>query len=65
MTKWHGGKGSRFRSVDRDKFENNWDNIFGKPKRCVKICKSDGEKCIGCGRTLEEIEKAGKGNDTK
>lgn len=25
-----GGKGSRPRSVDRNKFESNWDKIFGK-----------------------------------
>lgn len=28
---------------------------------CVKICKLDpmGRYCIGCGRTLEQIEEAG------
>ena len=61
MTKWHGGKGSALRKgSDQKKFDSNWDAIFGKPKRCVKICKSDGEKCIGCNRTLKEIEEAGR-----
>lgn len=32
MTQWHGGKGSSPRpfSVDRKKFEDNWDRIFNK-----------------------------------
>ena len=28
----HGGKGSRPRKVDKEKFESNWDAIFGKKK---------------------------------
>lgn len=60
MSKWHGGKGSSPRPIDKNKFDSNWDAIFGTPKRCVKLCKSDGEKCIGCKRTLQEIEKAGR-----
>ena len=30
MTQWHGGKGSAQRKVDKKKFEDNWDKIFGK-----------------------------------
>lgn len=30
MTKWHGGKGSNPRKVDKDKFDENFDRIFGK-----------------------------------
>ena len=32
MSQWHGGKGSRPRpySVDKKKFDDNWDRIFGK-----------------------------------
>lgn len=32
MSQWHGGKGSSPRpfSVDRKKFEDNWDRIFNK-----------------------------------
>jgi hypothetical protein len=29
----HGGKGSRPRKVDKEKYEANWDNIFGKKKK--------------------------------
>ena len=30
--KWHGGKGSKYRPVDKEKFDNNWDRIFGSKK---------------------------------
>ena len=30
MSQWHGGKGSRPRKVDKKKFDENWDRIFGK-----------------------------------
>ena len=32
MTEWHGGKGSRDRTKDRDKFNENFERIFGKKK---------------------------------
>ena len=31
-----GGKGSKQRPTDRQKFEENFDRIFGKPKEKVK-----------------------------
>jgi hypothetical protein len=31
--KWHGGKGSAPRPVDRKKFGDEWERIFGKPKK--------------------------------
>ena len=36
MTKWHGGKGSNRRPEDKKKFDDNWDKIFGKPKKPEK-----------------------------
>lgn len=30
MTSWHGGKGSKTRSTDKQKFDNNYDIIFSK-----------------------------------
>ena len=30
MAQWHGGKGSSQRKVDKQKFSDNWDKIFGK-----------------------------------
>jgi len=30
--KWHGGKGDWFRKVDQSKYNENWENIFGKNK---------------------------------
>ena len=32
MSQWHGGKGSKQRPVDKKKFDDNWDRIFGKKK---------------------------------
>lgn len=32
MSEWHGGKGSKPRPVDKKKFDENWDRIFGKKK---------------------------------
>lgn len=34
------GKGSRPRDVDREKFENNWDRIFGKKQQEIKEIES-------------------------
>jgi len=28
MTKWHGGKGSNPRPVDKEAYSTNWDRIF-------------------------------------
>lgn len=37
MSEWHGGKGSSQRKVDKDKFNANWDAIFGKKEPVVTI----------------------------
>lgn len=58
-----GGKGDTYRPVDKTAFDAGWDRIFGNPKEdlespCVEICQFDYVKgmCIGCMRTLKEIE---------
>jgi hypothetical protein len=28
--KWHGGKGSRYRKVDQQKYNEKWERVFGK-----------------------------------
>jgi len=47
MTKWHGGKGSASRKgADQDKFESNWERIFGK-KTLVELLDDECNKeCI-------------------
>lgn len=30
MSEWHGGKGSKQRPTDQQKYSDNWDKIFGK-----------------------------------
>lgn len=39
MTNWHGGKGSSTRPTDKQKYNDNWDRIFGK-----KSVPQQGEK---------------------
>ena len=42
MSKWHGGKGSRQRPNDTDKFNEQFEKIFGtrkKPKKRTSECK--------------------------
>ena len=39
MTKWHGGKGSIYKPYDKDKFDKNFEAIFGKKKK-----DKDGDK---------------------
>lgn len=54
-----GGKGSRQRPVDKAVFDANFDRIFGKVESpCVDVCQLDFVKkiCVGCHRTLSEIE---------
>ena len=28
--RWHGGKGSQYRKVDQQKYNENWERVFGK-----------------------------------
>jgi len=39
MAKWHGGKGSSYKPYDKDKFDKNFEAIFGKKKK-----DKDGDK---------------------
>lgn len=38
---WHGGKGSRYRAVDQQKYNENWERIFGKKKKPSEEEKSE------------------------
>ena len=45
MTKWHGGKGSATRKgSDSEKFESNWERIFGK-KTLVELLDDECREC--------------------
>lgn len=33
MSKWHGGKGSVQRPIDKDKFDSGWEKAFGSKLR--------------------------------
>tara|TARA_B100001059_G_scaffold122516_2_gene122460 strand:+ start:1377 stop:1526 length:150 start_codon:yes stop_codon:yes gene_type:complete len=43
MSKWHGGKGSAVKPYDKDKFDKNFEAIFGKKKKE----KADANKTKG------------------
>lgn len=36
-----GGKGSKYRPVDKQKFNENWDRIFGKKHETDQTTKTD------------------------
>jgi hypothetical protein len=44
MSNWHGGKGSKQRPFDRQKFSDNWDAIFKKTPDNVQENKPNQEK---------------------
>ena len=39
MTQWHGGKGSKRRNSNEEKYAESWERIFGKPQPKIKSRK--------------------------
>ena len=56
MAQWHGGKGSAQRKVDKQKFSDNWDAIFGKKSDINSV--SDNEGTLD-GDSKEETQEEG------
>lgn len=56
MAQWHGGKGSAQRKVDKQKFSDNWDAIFGKKNDINSV--SDNEGTLD-GDSKEETQEEG------
>ena len=56
MAQWHGGKGSAQRKVDKKKFSDNWDAIFGKKNDINSV--SDNEGTLD-GDSKEETQEEG------
>lgn len=52
---WHGGKGSKYRKVDAQKFADNWDAIFGKNKDINST--SDNEDVLDGDKEEAETER--------
>ena len=50
---WHGGKGDKPRGVDKSKYDEGWDRIFGKPKPKPKVRK----KIPAHGNTQKHLDK--------
>jgi len=56
MTQWHGGKGSAQRKVDKQKFSDNWDAIFGKKNDINSTLDNEG---VLDGDSKEETQEEG------
>jgi len=50
MTKHDAGKGSRYRSVDQEVYQKNWEKIFGD---------KNNDKSMGC-ETGEDVPESGE-----
>ena len=55
---WAGGKGSKPRKVDRKKFDDNYDRIFGKSKQRenVENCKEGEELGLKLLQSVKEMK---------
>ena len=55
---WAGGKGSKPRKVDRKKFDENFDRIFGKKKQLenVENCKEGEELGLKLLQSVKEMK---------
>jgi hypothetical protein len=57
---WHGGKGSSFRKVDTQKYNNNWDAVFGPIVVEWKGKPGYGDMCSAVGYVNNLAQKTGK-----
>lgn len=53
--RWHGGKGSRYRKVDQQKYNENWERVFGKNKEINST--SDNEDVLDDEKENTETER--------
>jgi len=58
--KWHGGKGSRYRKVDQQKYNENWERVFGK--KDLKFATAE-EYMDGQQEDSDDESRQGMGND--
>jgi len=52
---WSGGKGSNFRQVDKKKFDEGWELIFGKKEDINSV--SDNEETLDASTKEEDKEE--------
>lgn len=43
MSKWHGGKGSKQRPTDREKFDKEYERIFGGKPGLIELAEEEME----------------------
>lgn len=55
MTQWHGGKGSKYRPVDTEKFSKGYDRIWKKKKKkkASKSLDSPSEETVKNEKPME------------
>ena len=47
-----------FQKPPSEAYKAGYEAVFGK--KCVGVCKLSEGVCIGCNRTIKEIEEAGR-----
>lgn len=53
-----GGKGDKRRPTDEQKYQDNWDIIFGKKKeKCSKMCSDTYTECQQCKKVLDKSKQ--------
>jgi len=57
MSQWHGGKGSKRRNSNDKLYADNWDRIFNKGKKMIKIYGK--ENCSFCVQAKGLCEREG------
>ena len=60
MTQWHGGKGSRYRKIDRNAYNDTWDRVFGPITVEWKGKPGYGDICSAVGYANNLSQKTGK-----
>ena len=58
--RWHGGKGSQYRKVDQQKYNENWERVFGK--KDLKFATAE-EYINGQQEDSDDESRQGMGND--
>ena len=57
MTKWHGGKGSKQRPTDNNKYRENYDKVFSYKNKLQDMTELNGDGNRERGRYGEDNSK--------
>jgi len=59
MTAWAGGKGSRYRKTNHQKFSDNWDKIFNKEVTINSTPQNESESVLNGSKEEKAEEEEG------